>query len=347
MPTRHSKSQKIYAVDLFCGIGGLTYGFAKSRISVKAGFDIDSSCQYAYETNNPYSEFISADVRKINFHRDISKYYRGADITVLAGCAPCQPFSAHTRRMKNAPPDDCSLLKEFGRLVKEGTPDLISMENVPGLSKHAVFDEFCKTLKDLGYEYKYDILSALDYGVPQRRKRLVLLASKIGEISLPKPVKKKRTVADLIRGIPAIKDGETLESDPAHTALLLSEKNRQRIRQSKPGGSWRDWDKNLVSDCHRKAYYPAPYGRMRWDAPAPTITTQFCYYSTGRFGHPKQHRAISVREGALLQTFPKDYKLVEKEHPLIMRKMARHIGNAVPVSLAKAIGTSITEAANV
>ena len=129
--------------------------------------------------------------------------------------------------------------------------------------------------------------------------------------------------------------------------MPLSETNRSRIRQSKPGGSWHDWEAHLVSKCHTKAYYPAPYGRMRWDAPAPTITTQFCYYSTGRFGHPTQHRAISVREGALLQTFPPDYALIESPDPAPpIHKLARQIGNAVPVKIAQAIGRSLMEAAH-
>ena len=142
-------------------------------------------------------------------------------------------------------------------------------------------------------------------------------------------------------------DGQADESDPVHVTMPLSDLNRRRIRQSKPGGTWRDWDDDLVNACHRETYYPAPYGRMRWDAPAPTITTQFCYYSTGRFGHPEQDRTISVREAALLQTFPADYDLVDDEAPLVVHKLARHIGNAVPVELAVAIGTAIVEAANV
>ncbi len=149
---------------------------------------------------------------------------------------------------------------------------------------------------------------------------------------------------DCIWDLPGITDGGECEGDPAHAAMPLSETNRARIACSKPGGTSKDWPDHLIAACHRSAHYPAPYGRMRWDDLAPTITTQFCYYSTGRFGHPEQNRAISVREGAILQTFPPDYVLVDEEHPLTIRDLARHVGNAVPVKLAKAIGTAFCQA---
>lgn len=343
---KNKQLKKIHAVDLFCGIGGLTHGLGLSGIKVKAGFDIDSSCEFVYKANNSGTDFIGADIRDIRFN-DIEKYFKDADITVLAGCSPCQPFSSLTRRMKSAQVDNCSLVGEFTRLVEEGTPDFVSMENVPGLAKHEAFDKFLSMLDALDYKYSHDTLSCADYGVPQNRKRLVLLASRLGEISLPKPTRGKMTVGDFIRSLPEIEDGQVSSDDPVHVTLQLSAKNRQRIRQSKPGGSWKDWDNDIINQCHKKSYYPAPYGRMRWDAPAPTITTQFCYYSTGRFGHPQQHRAISVREAAMLQTFPDRYKLIEDGKPLVIHEMARHIGNAVPVKLAEAIGKSIIESANV
>ena len=338
--------KKIHAVDLFCGIGGLTYGFGLSGIKVKAGFDIDPSCEFAYKANNSGADFVTADVRDVCFS-DIEKYFGDADVTVMAGCSPCQPFSSLTRRMKSAQVDNCSLVGEFTRIVEEGTPDIVSMENVPGLAKHEAFDKFLSVLDALGYKRSYDTLLCADYGVPQNRKRLVLLASRLGEISLPKPARGKMTVGDFIRSLPEIEDGQVSSDDLAHVTLQLSAKNRQRIRQSKPGGSWKDWDNDIISQCHKKSYYPAPYGRMRWDAAAPTITTQFCYYSTGRFGHPQQHRAISVREAALLQTFPGKYILNEEGKPPVIHEIARHIGNAVPVKLAEAIGKSITESAYV
>ena len=336
----------IHAVDLFCGIGGLTHGLARSGITVKAGIDIDPSCRYPYEANNPDAQFTAADVRDVSFG-DIAKHYEGADVSLLAGCAPCQPFSAHTRKTANSKADDCSLLEEFSRLIREGQPDIVSMENVPGLRRHDAFQSFLLTLAKLGYDTKHGMLSCVDYGVPQSRKRLVLLASRLGRISLPPAGHRTANVADYIVGLPEILDGEADPDDPLHVTLPLSDLNKERIRQSAPGGSWKDWDTEIVSDCHKTAHYPASYGRMRWDAPAPTITTQFCYYSTGRFGHPEEDRAISLREGALLQTFPRDYEFLDRNDTLIIRQMARHIGNAVPVKLGEAIGNSILEAENV
>lgn len=241
--------------------------------------------------------FVCTDVREITFDH-LAPYLDGAEATVLVGCAPCQPFSAHNRRRRQLD-DDCSLVSEFARLVEEGAPDFVSMENVPRLTKHTAFGDFVDTLERMQYTVRHRVVPCERFGVPQRRRRLVLLASKRPAASLkslsehtdPPP-----TVGDCIRNLPAIDAGAASDGDPAHTAMPLSPTNRQRIEHSKQGGTWRDWPDHLVSTCHRSAHYPAPYGRMRWDDLAPTITTQFCYYSTGRFGHPEQHRAISVRE---------------------------------------------------
>ena len=221
------------------------------------------------------------------------------------------------------------------------------MENVPGLARHPTFKDFIKTLTGLGYQVnRATTVHCEQYGVPQKRRRLVLLASRLGPISLQEGTEAPPTVEDCIHKLPAIEDGGECPDDPAHKAMRLSQKNRKRIAQSKPGGSWTDWDDDLVNDCHKKAHYPAPYGRMKWNALSPTITTQFCYYSTGRFGHPEQNRALSAREGALLQTFPRNYALVDPEEPATIRELARHVGNAVPVSLGTAIGVALREAAN-
>ena len=341
-----NSTKAIHAVDLFSGVGGLTKGLTQAGIKVKAGFDIDEQCRYAYEANNRGADFIAADIRDISF-ADIAPYYEGADITVMVGCAPCQPFSAYTRKTSTSNSSDCSLIGEFARLIEEGKPDIVSMENVLGLRQHPAFSYFKKTLDNEGYEYDDDVLSCRDFGVPQTRKRLVLVASRLGGISLPAPSSKRVTVADFIKDLPSLSDGETDPKDHMHTTLKLADRNKKRIQQSKPGGSWKDWERDIISHCHSKAHYPASYGRMRWDKPAPTITTQFCYYSTGRFGHPEQDRTISLREAALLQTFPKGYKFAQKREPVSVHLLARHIGNAVPVKLGKAIGNSILEASNV
>ena len=331
----------ICAVDVFCGIGGLSYGLRSAGIEVVLGIDIDASCRYAYETNNAGAAFLETDIREIRF-ADLEGYYDQSEIVALVGCAPCQPFSAHTRR--NAPNEDCELVDEFARLVREGTPDLVSMENVPGLAKHKSFGRLLELLHELEYDVDHEVINFYDYSVPQRRRRLVMVASRRGPATLPEPTNVGGNVADFIRDLDPIAAGQTCTKDPAHTTLPLSRTNLERIRQSKAGGTWKDWDETLVNPCHTRAHYPAPYGRMRWDKPAPTITTQFCYYSTGRFGHPTQDRAISVREGALLQTFPADYELVDPDANMPICKLARHIGNAVPVKIGEMIGASLQKA---
>lgn len=335
-------SPTIHAVDLFCGIGGLTHGLRLAGVVVKSGFDNDPTCRHAFEANNQGAQFVCKDVCEVHF-ADLEPYYAKAEVTALVGCAPCQPFSAHNRRQMQSD-GDCSLVNEFARLVREGTPDLVSMENVPGLAKHPAFRDLVEMLANLGYNIGNTFFVRCErYGVPQRRRRLVLLASRRGHIALPNGAGSPPTVGDCIRYLPVMEDGATCPEDPAHTTMPLSPTNRERIAQSKPGGSWEDWDDHLINECHRKAHYPAPYGRMCWDDLAPTITTQFCYYSTGRFGHPEQDRVISVREGALLQTFPRDYDLIDGENPLTIRHLARQIGNAVPVKLGTAIGTAFKE----
>ena len=337
-------NRTIHAVDLFCGIGGLTHGLGLAGIPVRAGFDNDPTCRYAFQANNEGATFECRDVREIKFD-DLAPHYDGADATALVGCAPCQPFSAHNRR-RGQSNDDCSLVAEFARLVEEGKPDLVSMENVPGLGKHSAFQDFVGTLERLRYTVRHRVVACERFGVPQRRRRLVLIASRLASNSLQWLKESKDeppTVGDCIRGLPSIEAGAARDDDPAHVAMPLSLRNRERIAHSKPGGTWKDWPERLVNACHRRAHYPAPYGRMRWEDLAPTITTQFCYYSTGRFGHPEQDRALSVREGAILQTFPQDYDLVDPASPLTVRELARQIGNAVPVNLGKAIGDSFWE----
>lgn len=337
------------AIDLFCGIGGLTKGLSMSGIEVVAGIDIDESCRFAYESNNE-AEFINEDVSNITCE-EINGFFPDNDVKIIVGCAPCQPFSRYSLRYRKAGRTDTKwkLLYSFARIVRECRPDIVSMENVPSLVNEQVFKDFIAQLEQLGYYVKWNIVFCPDYGVPQKRTRLVLLASKFGEINLISPLYKKneyKTVRMAIGDLPPISDGETYINDNLHRASRLSSLNRKRIRQSVQGGTWRDWDKELRLDCHNKKTgitYPSVYGRMKWDEPSPTITTQFYGYGNGRFGHPEQNRALSLREGAILQSFPDDYIFADEEHPSQKREIAIHIGNAVPVELGRAIGISIRE----
>ncbi len=201
----------------------------------------------------------------------------------------------------------------------------------------------------MGYSVFWDVIYCPDYGIPQNRRRLVLLASKLGTIEIiPKThhPSRYRTVRDVISKLEEIKDGGSSAKDSMHRAWSLAAINKKRIRQSRPGGTWLDWDEELRVPCHRKKTgqtYSAVYGRMCWDKPAPTITTQFYSYGTGRFGHPVQDRALSLREGALLQTFPKYYDFIDPKQPIYFSRIGTHIGNAVPVRLGVIIGRSIVK----
>lgn len=334
---------KLFAIDLFCGAGGLTHGLISEGVPVVAGIDVDPACRHPFETNNG-ARFIEEDVSRMK-PAALKDLFGDADVRILAGCAPCQPFSTYAQRYDTVGSPRWALLYEFARLVRAVRPDLVTMENVPTVEKHAVYRDFVTSLEECGYRVWHGVVDCSDYGLPQRRRRMVLLASRIGPIQLISPTHERpRTVREAIGKLPPIPAGGALSSDPLHTAASLSALNLQRIRASRPGGSWRDWPPHLIADCHRRdsgRTYPGVYGRMVWDEPAPTLTTQFYGFGSGRFGHPEQDRALSLREGAILQGFPENYAFVPDGAPIHFKSLGRLIGNAVPVTLGRIIGRSI------
>lgn len=335
----------IRGVDLFCGAGGLTHGLEAAGIDVRLGIDIDPACEHPYTENNSAS-FLLKSVEEIT-SADFSNAFDDASFKLLAGCAPCQPFSTYSRTWSCPSDERWNLLEHFSRLVDEIHPHLVTMENVAPLEREDVFADFVTVLEDERFELFYSVVNCADYGVPQQRQRLVLLASTLGPIQLIDPTTPKgrrMTVRKAIGDMPPLEAGDTCEDDPLHQACALSPLNLKRIRASKPGGTWRDWDKGLRAACHRKKSgktYPSVYGRMTWADPSPTMTTQYYGFGNGRFGHPEQDRAISLREGAILQSFPKTYEFVSDGEPVYRKTIGRLIGNAVPVKLGAAIGTSI------
>ncbi|NEO47606.1 MAG: DNA cytosine methyltransferase [Moorea sp. SIO4A3] len=334
----------ISAVDLFCGAGGLTHGFQQAGLPVTVGYDIDPICQFPYEYNNK-AKFILQGVEELT-GTDLAKHYRRDQIKVLAGCAPCQPFSNYSRRYTNKT-TKWKLLHDFARLVRECNPEIVSMENVPQLRRYQVFEEFTTELKHHGYFISFYEVECKDYGIPQIRKRLVFFASKFSKINLIPQTHNNNnyeTVCKTIYDLEPLAAGESSKTDRLHRCSKLSALNLRRIRASLPGGTWRDWPDELVAECHTKdsgKTYPAVYGRMEWDLPSPTITTQCFGFGNGRFGHPEQDRAISLREAALLQTFPPDYKFVADTKPVVFNHVGRLIGNAVPVKLGQVVAQSI------
>ena len=335
----------ISAIDLFCGVGGLTHGLHLGGISVVAGVDLDPQCRFPYEANNN-AKFIEKDVRELN-GESLRAMWRKGSRTILAGCAPCQSFSTYSRKYRPSLRDEkWELVAHFGRLVKESSPDLVTMENVPQLADHSVFEMFLASLTE--YKVWHGVVECAEYGIPQTRKRLVVLASRLGPVAmLPPPLvdeRSKPTVRKAIYHLPKLKAGQYDKVDRMHSACRLSALNLKRIKASKPGGSWRDWDRSLISKCHRRKTgetYPSVYGRMEWDSPSPTITTQCFGYGNGRFGHPDQHRAITLREAAILQTFPDSYRFIKEGDVPKYSTMGRLIGNAVPVRLGEWVAASL------
>lgn len=335
----------IKVVDLFCGAGGLAYGLKAAGLTIAAGVDLDPACRHPFEENckGHFEEKSVSDLTKVQ----LNEWFAGADVRVLAGCAPCQPFSTYSQARK-APDARWDLLRSFLRLAEEIRPEIVTMENVRGLAANAIWKEFVGGLQEAGYHVAWDEVVCTDYGVPQSRKRLVLIASLLGPIDMPKaatgevPV----TVRSAIAELPKLNAGQASKADSLHVACKLSETNVKRIKASKPGGTWRDWPEDLRATCHTKETgetYPSVYGRMAWDEPAPTMTTQCFGYGNGRFGHPEQDRAITLREAAILQSFPREYSFLPEDQTPTFAKVGMLIGNAVPPKLGEAIGIAIRE----
>jgi len=315
----------VASIDLICGAGGLTHGFVLEGLPVIAGIDLDPACKYPYEANNG-ARFLQHDVSRLE-PEELTRLFGSADIRILAGCAPCQPFSTYAQRYETDGPDGkWGLLYHFESLVRGARPDIVTMENVPTVERHRVFRDFVVALKAMDYRVWYGVVDSSQYGVPQTRRRMVLLASRRGGIEMiPPTTTRPRTVRQAIGHLRELSAGESSCRDRLHAASSLSTKNLQQIRHSRPGGTWRDWPMALVADWHRSdtgRTYAGVYGRMEWDQPAPTMTTQFYGFGNGRFGHPDQDRAISLSEGALLQCFPRRYHFVPKEIPSNSRHWA-------------------------
>ena len=338
-------NRALCAIDLFCGAGGLSLGLKKAGFSILAGIDSDSACKFPF-TSNIGASFIEADVRNVS-GRHLARLYPKGAIRLLAGCAPCTPFSPHRRGAVNRAKEEWGLVRQFGRIAGELRPELVTMENVPRLGSKKVFRDFLRTLSGLGYEVTWRSVYCPTFGIPQHRRRLVVMASRIGAIEVPTGFltpNRYRTVRQTIGSLPKVAAGCQDPTDRLHRARMLSELNLRRVRASTPGGTWEDWPKKLRAKCHLKrsgSTYRNVYSRMAWDEPAPTITTLAHNFGTGRFGHPEQDRAITLREAALLQTFPKGFRFVGPDEGVSLVEVGRLIGNAVPPRLAYFIGSEM------
>lgn len=341
------------AVDFFCGGGGMTCGLIDAGINVIAGIDSNPNCKDTYEKNNQ-NMYMQCDICEFTPQMLVDKFpeLKKSDDVLLVGCAPCQPFSILRREELDEngtpiPHKSVNLLTEFGRFVEVIKPAHVLVENVPGLRGKGkeVLDGFKEMLKENGYQIDDMILYAKDYGVPQNRRRYVLIASRKFKPTIPKPTHGKNlqpycTVRQTISKYPPIAAGEKNNEIPNHQSANLSPLLLKRMRATPhDGGSRTDWPSELVLKCHKifKGHTDV-YGRMKWDEPAPTLTVKCFSLSNGRFGHPEQDRAISLREAAAIQTFPDNYVFFGS-----MQEVGKQIGNAVPVLLAKKLGEYLLE----
>lgn len=336
----------IRVFDFFSGCGGTSKGFEQAGLEPVFALDFDADAVRTFKTNFPNAIVVQRDIRNLDTESltDLISAQRNSPI-LFCGCAPCQPFTKqNTCRMKKDV--RASLLNSFGRFVERYRPEYVFIENVPGMQKvkaSSPFESFCKILGRLGYSIAVQVVAAQDYGVPQRRRRLVLLASRIGNIELPERThgpdagRDYSTVREWISHFPPIAAGEQHAEIPNHRAARLSPINMERILATPPEGDRRSWPEHLRLNCHKNYNgHVDVYGRMKWDAPATGLTTRCISLSNGRFGHPEQHRAISVREAAAIQTFPDNFIFTGS-----LNSQAKQVGNAVPVRLAEEFGRHI------
>lgn len=328
--------------DFFSGCGGTSLGLRQAGMTPVFALDCDKDSTETYKKNFPEADVYCADIR--DFSRGIlrNKINDESSPVIFSGCAPCQPFSRQNRYKTDSDPRSL-LLFEFLDLIKEFRPDGIFVENVPGMQRFKrsePFDIFCSELDSLGYFVEHRVLKALNFGVPQTRERLVLVASKVAMPSLERfdfLVGKPSTVRDWVFDFPPLEAGGKCLSDPDHQAAAMSDINLERIRYTPEGGGRESWPDHLLLDCHRGFRgHSDVYGRLSWAKPASGLTTRCTSYSNGRFGHPEEDRALSVREAACLQTFPRGYAFAGG-----IKSKSRQIGNAVPPLMAKGVGQHI------
>ena len=341
----------IDVADFFCGCGGTSAGLRKAGMNIVIGIDNDPDSGSTFSKNFPEAHFVLQDVKLLQPF-DLVPYFPRERLRPLlfSACAPCQPFTRQRTRLKKKD-DRSSLLDEIHRFVRVFRPEYIFVENVAGLqkfsSKEGPLRRFHDLLQELGYDTGYGVLRAQSYGVPQYRRRFVLLASSIARIEWPPQAthgpdtenREFETVWKWIGNLPPIKAGESDPNVHNHRAANLSDLNLKRIATTPSGGGRHDWSKDLTLNCHyAHDGHTDVYGRLHKDRPAAALTTRCISLSNGRFGHPTQNRAISVREAARLQTFDDSFRFEGS-----LNSMARQIGNAVPVKFAEAFGRYVSD----
>ncbi len=339
-----SVTSSIDVFDFFSGCGGTSCGFAQAGLNIKFGLDFDVAASRTFATNFPKAAVWNKDIRLVQ-PVDLADLIGDRRRPLLfSGCAPCQPFSKQNRQ-KVVRDKRRSLLAEFGRFVQYWHPEYVFVENVPGLQRvdptTGPLATFMRMLRRTGYSIDFGVVPASAYGVPQTRKRLVLLASLVGDIALPAPTHGDAlpvsNVRDWIGDLEPIAAGQTHYKDPDHQCAELTPLNLERIRCTPEGGGRDSWPRKLLLPCHKEhSGHSDVYGRLAWDKPAAGLTTRCISYSNGRFGHPDQDRGLSVREAACIQTFPRTFAFAGS-----LGSKARQVGNAVPPLMARQFGESV------
>jgi DNA (cytosine-5)-methyltransferase 1 len=353
------KNGELTVIDIFSGVGGMSLGFARKKsFRIVGAVDNDPHATEAYARNLGLVP-ITDDVRKISARKLLRRAnLRKGECTVLIGCAPCQSFSAHRRGRKRIAIDSIrnSLPFVWLELVKGIRPRHICFENVPGLvkaSRGKIFRQFLSELEDLGYRVAWAVENAADYGVPQHRKRLLVVGSRVAVPRLPRAthgapesdevlcgkLKPWRTVRDAIADLPSLNSGEVNILDEYHAARNQEAIVLERLKYIGEGESHRNLPRRLRLECHKNHNgHPDVYGRMRWDAPSPTLTGGCTNLTKGRFAHPLQNRSITLREAMLIQTFPRKTVLRGTRD-----RMQLQVGNAVPPLLAQQIANAVLQ----
>jgi DNA (cytosine-5)-methyltransferase 1 len=333
----------IRVADFFCGCGGTSAGLQAAGMNIVFGLDNDSEASATYRLNFPKANFFERDIKSVTTNEIVETIEPGDGPLLISACAPCQPYSTFASAKREDPRR--RLLLRLIPVIKRLNPEFILVENVPGLRSQSApagtFNRFKKTLTSLDYHVASGVVDCQNYGVPQRRRRLLIMASRLGSISLPVPTHGRgvavlpiSTVAEWIGDLPPVEAGQKHPDIPNHLASGLTELNLRRIRATTEGGGRADWPEELQLTCHSNHRgHSDVYGRMRFDMPAPVLTTKCTSISNGRFGHPTQDRPITVREAASLQTFPRTFTFVGG-----IKSTTRQVGNAVPVLLAQRVG---------